>query len=87
VLRPILVGKDTKMPDYVVLIATLGGIAVVGVNGFVIGPLVAGWSADLVGFRGAFALSAIPVVVAAILVGSIRETMPSLPRTSEAAGL
>jgi len=55
--------------------------------GFVIGPLVAGWSADLVGFRGAFALSAIPVVVAAILVGSIRETMPSLPRTSEAAGL
>jgi predicted PurR-regulated permease PerM len=41
VLRPILVGKDTKMPDYVVLIATLGGIAVFGLNGFVIGPLIA----------------------------------------------
>ena len=25
VLRPVLVGKDTKLPDYVVLIATLGG--------------------------------------------------------------
>jgi len=40
-LRPILVGKDTKMPDYVVLIATLGGMAVFGLNGFVIGPLIA----------------------------------------------
>jgi predicted PurR-regulated permease PerM len=40
-LRPFLVGKDTKLPDYVVLISTLGGIEVVGLNGFVIGPLVA----------------------------------------------
>jgi predicted PurR-regulated permease PerM len=40
-LRPILVGKDTKMPDYVVLISTLGGIAIFGLNGFVIGPLIA----------------------------------------------
>ncbi|MBA3318863.1 MAG: AI-2E family transporter [Gemmatimonadales bacterium] len=41
VLRPILVGKDTRMPDYVVLISTLGGIAIFGVNGFVIGPVIA----------------------------------------------
>jgi predicted PurR-regulated permease PerM len=41
ILRPILVGKDTKMPDYVVLISTLGGIAVFGLNGFVIGPVIA----------------------------------------------
>jgi len=41
VLRPILVGKDTQMPDYVVLISTLGGMALFGLNGFVIGPLVA----------------------------------------------
>lgn len=40
-LRPILVGKSTKMPDYVVLISTLGGISVAGINGFVIGPMVA----------------------------------------------
>lgn len=40
-LRPILVGKDTKMPDYVVLISTLGGIATFGINGFVIGPVIA----------------------------------------------
>ncbi|PWF45424.1 AI-2E family transporter [Massilia glaciei] len=41
VLRPILVGKDIKMPDYLVLISTLGGMAVFGLNGFVIGPMVA----------------------------------------------
>ena len=41
VLRPILVGKDTKLPDYVVLISTLGGLAVFGANGFVIGPVIA----------------------------------------------
>ncbi|HKQ24222.1 MAG TPA: AI-2E family transporter [Burkholderiales bacterium] len=40
-LRPILVGKDTRMPDYVVLISTLGGIAIFGLNGFVIGPIIA----------------------------------------------
>ena len=41
ILRPILVGKDTKLPDYVVLISTLGGLAVFGINGFVLGPVIA----------------------------------------------
>jgi predicted PurR-regulated permease PerM len=41
ILRPLLVGKDTKMPDYVVLISTLGGLATFGLNGFVIGPVIA----------------------------------------------
>jgi predicted PurR-regulated permease PerM len=40
-LRPMLVGKDTRMPDYVVLISTLGGISVMGINGFIVGPLIA----------------------------------------------
>jgi predicted PurR-regulated permease PerM len=40
-LRPMLVGKDTRMPDYVVMITTLGGIAVFGINGFVLGPMIA----------------------------------------------
>ena len=41
VLRPLLVGRDTQMPDYLVLLATLGGIAVFGISGFVIGPVIA----------------------------------------------
>ncbi|MDF2446039.1 MAG: family transporter [Moraxellaceae bacterium] len=41
-LRPILVGRDTRMPDYVVLVSTLGGLALFGLSGFVIGPVIAG---------------------------------------------
>lgn len=41
ILRPILVGKDTQMPDYVVMITTLGGITVFGINGFILGPAIA----------------------------------------------
>jgi MFS family permease len=40
-LRPLLVGKDTKMPDYLVLVSTLGGIGIFGINGLVIGPVIA----------------------------------------------
>ncbi len=41
VMRPILVGKEARMPDYMVLISTVGGIAMFGINGLVIGPVIA----------------------------------------------
>ncbi len=41
VLRPLLVGRDTQMPDYLILLSTLGGIVIFGLSGFVIGPIVA----------------------------------------------
>ncbi len=41
VLRPILVGQDTRMPDYVVLISTLGGLSTMGINGLIVGPVIA----------------------------------------------
>ncbi len=41
ILRPILVGRDTKLPDWMVLLSTLGGLTMFGINGFVIGPLIA----------------------------------------------
>jgi predicted PurR-regulated permease PerM len=40
-LRPIVVARDTKMPDYLILISTLGGIAAFGLAGFVAGPVIA----------------------------------------------
>jgi predicted PurR-regulated permease PerM len=43
VLRPILVGRDVGMPDYLVLLATLGGLTVFGISGFVLGPVIAGF--------------------------------------------
>jgi hypothetical protein len=39
--RPMLAGADTKMPDYVVLISTLGGLEIFGMNGIVLGPVIA----------------------------------------------
>ncbi len=43
VVRPILLGHDVRMPDYVVLIATLAGFELMGLNCFVIGPVIAAW--------------------------------------------
>jgi predicted PurR-regulated permease PerM len=40
-LRPWLVGKDTQLPDIVVLVSTLGGLVLFGPLGFIVGPIVA----------------------------------------------
>jgi len=40
-LRPVLVGRDTQLPDYVILLSTLGGLAGFGLAGIVIGPTIA----------------------------------------------
>ena len=40
ILRPMLVGRDTGIPDWLVLVTTLGGIELVGLSGIVVGPLV-----------------------------------------------
>lgn len=42
VLRPILVGRDTGIPDWIILVTTLGGISLAGFSGIVLGPLVGG---------------------------------------------
>ena len=36
-----MIGQATEIPDYVVLISALGGIATFGIHGFIIGPVVA----------------------------------------------
>ena len=41
-LRPVLVGRDTQMPDVFILLSTLGGLSLFGVSGFILGPIVAG---------------------------------------------
>jgi predicted PurR-regulated permease PerM len=56
VLRPWLVGKDTKLPDLLILLGTLGGLVVFGAEGIIIGPIVAAlfvtvWDLYAVAFR------------------------------------
>jgi DHA1 family multidrug resistance protein-like MFS transporter len=59
----------------------------VGDVGFVLGPLVAGWTAEHLGYQASFAISAIPLLIAMALVATVAETKPVLPRSGEAAGL
>lgn len=40
ILRPLLVGRDTEMPDYLILVTTLGGLTLFGLSGVVIGPVL-----------------------------------------------
>ena len=46
-LRPILVGRGSKMPDSITLLATIGGLATFGISGFVIGPIIAAFFLSL----------------------------------------
>ncbi len=75
-LRPILVGRDTKLPDYIVLLSTLGGIVMFGVNGFVMGPLVA---ALFMAFWGIFIreFGEMPGTAVHNMTGSTTETQQS----------
>ncbi len=41
IIRPLVVGREARMPDYIVLLSTLGGLSVLGVAGFVAGPVLA----------------------------------------------
>lgn len=57
VLRPILVGGDTEMPDILILISTFGGLALFGIEGLVLGPVIAAlfvtmWDIYYETFRG-----------------------------------
>ena len=40
-LRPMLISKETKIPDYLILLTTIGGISIFGITGFIVGPIIA----------------------------------------------
>jgi predicted PurR-regulated permease PerM len=91
VLRPILVGKETRMPDYLVLISTLGGMSLMGINGFVIGPtiaamFIASWALFQRGStprrRGQTAQVALPAVTAAAEASALTDPSAPPPATS-----
>jgi predicted PurR-regulated permease PerM len=73
-LRPMLVGRDTQLPDYLVLLSTLGGISLFGINGFVIGPLLA---ALFIAFWGIF------IREVNVLAPNGTEPQEDLPKTAD----
>lgn len=41
VIRPMVVGRDTRMPDLLIVVSTLGGLGLYGVPGLILGPMIA----------------------------------------------
>lgn len=70
-LRPALVGRDTKMPDLMVLVSTLGGLFYFGAVGFIIGPVVAALFLTVWEIYGRAFADYLPEVVLPPLAGEI----------------
>lgn len=39
-LRPFLIGREAHLPEYLVFLSTLGGLALLGLDGVIVGPLL-----------------------------------------------
>ena len=62
ILRPRMVGRDTEMPDLLILFSTLGGLAMFGIAGFLIGPIVAALFVTLWDIYGMVFKDSLPAV-------------------------
>lgn len=74
VLRPLIVGSDTRMPDVLVLLTTLGGLFMFGAIGLLIGPLIgallmAAWAVYRRVFEEELAVQMTPEQIAAARAG------------------
>jgi predicted PurR-regulated permease PerM len=96
VLRPILVGRDTRMPDYLILLSTLGGLTAFGLAGIVIGPIIAAFflscwemaedefgTADVQ--SGPLAADALPAVPAPVATAELTPVEPPESAAADAA--
>lgn len=77
-LRPVLVGRDTRIPDYVILFSTLGGLALFGMTGLVLGPVLAAL---------AIAVWQIYTEEPSVYAAAPNTTVPPEPVTSDDASL
>jgi predicted PurR-regulated permease PerM len=76
VLRPRLVGRHARMHDLLVFFATLGGISVYGVMGFIVGPIIA---ALLLGLLDIYELEFRPLLDRAAARGTLESVPDVLP--------
>jgi predicted PurR-regulated permease PerM len=60
VLRPVLVGRDTRMHELMIFFSTIGGLLLFGAMGFILGPILAAlfvavWEMFAIAFRSELA--------------------------------
>ncbi len=82
VLRPLIVGSDTRMPDVLVLLTTLGGLFMFGAIGLLIGPLIgallmAAWAVYRRVFEEELAVQMTPEQIAAERAGAGKGEVPA----------
>lgn len=87
-LRPRLVGKDTEMHDLMILFSTLGGIALFGFIGFVIGPIVAALFVTIWEIYGVVFRDVLPEVTSLVQrpapeTASPEDSPPAIPSESD----
>jgi predicted PurR-regulated permease PerM len=75
VLRPILVGKDTKMHELMIFFGTLGGIMMFGIIGIFIGPLIASLFVTIWELYGVTFSEYLPEVYAKKSSNAVRDTV------------
>lgn len=73
-VRPKLVGKDTEMHDLFVLFGTLGGLAMFGILGIIIGPIIAALFITIWEIYGDTFKDYLPDVQGAISKNTLKET-------------
>jgi predicted PurR-regulated permease PerM len=78
-LRPMLIGKDTKLPDLLILLSTLGGIVLFGAVGVLIGPIVAALFVTVWDLYGTAFRDILPPVEHPVLPGVTPARAPSAP--------
>jgi predicted PurR-regulated permease PerM len=78
ILRPMLVGKDAKMPDLLILIGTLGGLFLFGPIGFIVGPIVCGLFLTIWEIYGATFKDILPPV-RSLRTGELKPAKGTLP--------
>ena len=76
ILRPILVGKDARMPDLLILVGTLGGLFLFGPIGFIVGPIVCGLFLTVWTIYGATFRDVLPPVKS---LGTTEVDKPKIP--------
>ena len=81
VIRPRLVGKDTEMHDLFVLFGTLGGIAMFGLLGIIIGPIIAALFITVWEIYGDAFREHLPDV--GVILRAVREEAPIAPEEED----
>ncbi len=82
-MRPWLVGRDTRMPDLMILLGTLGGLFAFGMAGVLIGPIVAALFITVWELYGESFRDILPATAFGGSAGTRREPAEDAPEPAE----